>query len=142
MHIEIVQFAHPSLVGSLLAELLQLWSTAFQQLRQEWRHTVTCLQSLHCRGNKLVLCRQKCEANREAAFEHAWKRASRQPSELTDSMSCAVGLSATFLTKHCLTKSWQSAENLEGSSKVGGGLPGIMKMAWDRYRDTTHVVSR
>lgn len=44
----------------------------------------------------------------------------------------AVALFSGFFTKHWLTKSWKDGDHRSGFLKVGGGLVGIMKMAWKR----------
>lgn len=47
--------------------------------------------------------------------------------------SCvAVALFSGFFTKHWLTKSLKDSDHRSGFLNVGGGLVGIMKMAWKR----------
>lgn len=52
--------------------------------------------------------------------------------------SCvAVALFSGFFTKHWLTKSRKPGDHRSGFRKVGGGLVGIMKMAWKRNQFST-----
>lgn len=44
----------------------------------------------------------------------------------------AVALLSGFFTKHWLTKSRNASDHRFGFLNVGGGLVGIMKMAWEK----------
>lgn len=51
----------------------------------------------------------------------------------------AVALCSGFLTRHFLTKSVNSSDQSSGFLNVGGGLVGIMKIAW---RNTDRIQNK
>lgn len=78
---------------------------------------------------------------REKVKERDYKRVeSGEKRRATCRSWVAVALCSGFFTKHCDTKSLKGSAHWSGFLNVGGGLVGIIKMAWEE-KDNSHDVS-
>ena len=95
--------------------------SSYIQTSQEARNILTALHHLHVGGSTASWMDNLWMEQRERQHprvSHTWRS------------WVAVALCSGLLTRHCFTKSMKLSDHSSGFRNVGGGLVGIMKMAW------------